>query len=134
MLGILWYNVFATNDGIAKLRGQPFDNRSRVYAGSANDALLNETVQRFTADRLALNLIASHYQTSGALQVPLVTLHTTLDPIVPYWHETLYAAKVAASGSTALYTGIPINRYGHCSFTVPEVLGAFQTLVTQVTH
>jgi len=108
VLGILWYNVFATNDAIAKLRGQPFDNSSYIYTGSANDTWLNQTVQRFEADRLALNLIASHYQTSGALQVPLVTLHTTGDPIVPYWHESLYSAKVLASGSGPLHTNIPI--------------------------
>jgi pimeloyl-ACP methyl ester carboxylesterase len=133
VLGILWYNVFATNNGIAVLRGQPFDNSTRVYLGSADDVLLNSAVQRFDADRLALNKIASHYQTSGALQVPLVTLHTTGDPIVPYWHESLYGAKVAASGSSPLYDHIPILRYGHCSFTVPEVLVAFQTLVLKTT-
>ena len=133
VLGILWYNVFATNNGMAVLRGQPFDNSTRVYLGSANDGLLNSTVQRFDADRLALNKIASHYQTSGALQIPLVTLHTTGDPIVPYWHESLYGAKVAASGSAPLYDHIPIVRYGHCSFTIPEVLVAFQMLVLQVT-
>jgi len=133
VLGILWYNVFATNDVIAKLRGQPFDNNPRMYLGSANDALLNSTVQRFDADRLALNKIASHYQTSGALEVPLVTLHTTGDPIVPYWHELLYSAKVLASGSSLMHSNIPISRYGHCSFTVSEVLVAFQMLVLKVT-
>jgi pimeloyl-ACP methyl ester carboxylesterase len=122
VLGVLWYNIFATNDGIAKLRGQPFDNTFRSYSGLA--------VQRFEADRLALNKLASHYRTSGALQVPLVTLHTTGDPIVPYWHEWLYSAKV---GPNPLHTNMPIPRYGHCSFTVAEVLGAFQTLVMQVT-
>ncbi len=30
---ILWYNVFATNDAIAKLGGQPFDNTRRWYFG-----------------------------------------------------------------------------------------------------
>jgi len=133
VLGILWYNVFATNDAIAKLRGQPFDNNPCSYTGSANDALLNATVQRFDADRLALNLIASHYQTSGALQVPLVTIHTTGDPIVPYWHESLYSAKVLANGVGPLHTNIPVSRYGHCNFTVGEVLGAFQMVVQQVT-
>ncbi len=129
VLGILWYNVFATNDGIAKLGGQPYDNIGRVYDG----AELNDAVERFTADRFALNRINSHYQTSGMLQVPLVTIHTTGDPIVPYWQETLYEAKVAASGASLLHTNIPIPRYGHCSFTVPEVVGAFQTLVLKVT-
>jgi hypothetical protein len=45
IVGVLWYNVFATNDGIAELGGQPFDKR-RVYSGSADDALLNSMVER----------------------------------------------------------------------------------------
>ena len=52
---------------------------------------------------------------------------------MPYWHESLYGTKVAASGSAPLYDHIPIVRYGHCSFTIPEVLVAFQTLVLKVT-
>ena len=31
VLGILWYNVFATNDAVATLGGQPFDNHNRIY-------------------------------------------------------------------------------------------------------
>ena len=36
-----WYNVFATNDGIEKLGGQPFDNGWRWYTGSSDDLRLN---------------------------------------------------------------------------------------------
>ena len=32
--GLLWYSVYGTNDGIARLGGQPFDNFTRVYSGS----------------------------------------------------------------------------------------------------
>lgn len=41
ILGLLRYNVFATNDAIDKLGGAPFDNRWRWYSGSSNDRLLN---------------------------------------------------------------------------------------------
>jgi hypothetical protein len=41
-------------------------------------------------------------KTSGQLSVPLVTLHTTGDPIVPFLHEALYADKVAAAGAPGL--------------------------------
>lgn len=33
VLGLLWYDVFATNHGIVKLGGQPFDNQRRLYLG-----------------------------------------------------------------------------------------------------
>ncbi len=51
--GILWYNVFATNDATAKLGGNPYGNQHRVYHGSSNDRLLNQNVERFTADPTA---------------------------------------------------------------------------------
>lgn len=130
--GLLWYNVFATNDGIDKLGGQPFDNMHRFYCGSDNDFWLNLEVQRFPADPAALDEIEAHYQTSGQLASPLVTLHTTGDSFVPYWHEPLYGRKVRASGSGLLHSNIPILRYGHCNFKASEVLVAFALLVFKV--
>ena len=50
-LGILSYNVFATNEGQQELGGQPFDNNSSGTSGSDNDWTLNRPngVQRFKA-------------------------------------------------------------------------------------
>jgi pimeloyl-ACP methyl ester carboxylesterase len=132
--GLLWYNVFATNDGIAKLGGQPFDNMHRVYRGSDDDLRLNLEVQRFRADPTALAEIETHYQTLGGLASPLVTLHTTGDAFVPYWHELLYRTKVRRSGSRSLHSNIPVFRYGHCNFKISEVLVAFALLVFKVTR
>ncbi len=132
--GLLWYNVFATNDGIAKLGGQPFDNTNRFYRGSDNDLKLNLEVQRFRADSSALAEIERHYQTSGDLVSPLITLHTTGDPFVPYWHELLYRMKVRTGSSTSLHSNIPAFRYGHCNFRISEVLVAFALLVFKVTQ
>ena len=82
-VGILWYDVFGIVDARARLGGQPFDNSTRGYTGSSNDAALNAGVQRHTADPAALAALA-RFQTSGNLQVPLTTVHTTGDPIVPF--------------------------------------------------
>jgi len=131
--GLLWYNVFATNDGVAKLGGLPFDNARRIYTGSRDDLRLNRQVERFEADPAALDEIEAHYQTSGELVSPLVTLHTTGDPIIPYWQVNLYKAKVAASGSQSLFAHIPVRRYGHCEFKTSEVLVGFALLVRKVT-
>jgi hypothetical protein len=61
-----------------------------------------------------------------------VTLHTTLDPVVPYWHETIYRGKVMVNDNLARHDNIPVSRYGHCSFTAGDVLGAFVLLVDRV--
>ena len=129
VLGLAWYNVFATNDAREKLGGQPFDNRRRIYLGSDNDLLLNLMVRRFGAEEAAVAAMESGYRTTGRLQVPLVTLHTRGDPIIPYWHERLYAMKVRDTGSAALHLNLPVDRYGHCNFRAPEALAAFVLMV-----
>ena len=128
-LGILWYNVFATNDAIDKLGGRPYDNFDRVYTGSLNDALLNAEVKRFKAQSSALAEIANNYETSGNLMRPLVTIHTTGDPIVPIWHQTLYSGKVPDVFPSFPYIPNTINRYGHCAFTLAEIQNGFGQLV-----
>ena len=133
VLGLLWYNVFSTNDGIDKLGGQPFGNKRRIYIGSNNDLWLNRQVDRFMAERAALDEIEAHYQTSGELISSLVTLHTTNDPIVPYWHIFGYRKKIQESGSGQKFGNIPIFRYGHCEFKTYEVMAAFALLVIKVT-
>ena len=129
----LSYNVLATNDAVEKLGGQPFDNHHRVYAGSDDDGQLNQLVRRFTAAPAALNEIDAIYQTTGLLTVPLVTLHTTLDQQVPYWHAQLYRGKVIRSDSLAFHQArVGENLYGHCNFSSNDALGAFGQLVTMV--
>jgi len=130
-LGILWYNVFATEDGQELLNGNPYDNMTRVYRGSADDVALNAGVDRYAADPSALASIPA-YNTTGKVTRPLITLHTTGDEIVPYWHQLLYRRKLLANGVTSV-TQIPIKRYGHCNFTTTEVLTAFGLMVLQST-
>jgi hypothetical protein len=129
----LWYWVFATNDAHDKLGGQPFDNIGKRYRGSKNDTALNAAVVRVAADQAAVDAIGAGYQTTGQIEVPLVTLHTLLDQQVPYAHEPLYRMKVKDAGLTALHTNIPVFRYGHCNFKPLDVLLAFGILVNKAT-
>ena len=129
---VLWYSMYATNDAVAKLGGQPLDNMGKVYAGSLDDVALNAGVARFTADPAALAAIEAGYQTTGRPLIPLVTSHTTLDEQVPYWHETLYRAKVVANNRTPRHDLIPVDRYGHCNFTHAEIVQALQLLQARI--
>jgi hypothetical protein len=126
--GALWYNIFATNDAHATLGGNPYDNIGRVYRGSFNDTRLNASVARFAADPAALGQLQK-YETSGLLKEPLVTLHTLADPIVPFAQELLYAAKVAARGSSSELAQIPVLSYGHCNVSATDAEGALLLLL-----
>jgi pimeloyl-ACP methyl ester carboxylesterase len=126
---LLWYNVFGTNDAAIVLGGQPFDNMDRVYSGSEDDTALNAGIARFSADQAALDEIEANYQTTGHFTIPVVTLHTTQDEIVPYWHVPLYEDKILYP---SIYAHFPVERYGHCNFTNVETLTAFGALVELV--
>jgi fermentation-respiration switch protein FrsA (DUF1100 family) len=129
ILDVLWYNVFATNDATAKLGGNPYGNRFRWYFGSSNDLKLNLSVARYTESPVAAFALRP-YETTGLLRMPLVTLHTTRDDIVPFWQELLYYAKLDPFGRTQ-FTPLPVSRYGHCTFTANELLAAFQVTITR---
>jgi len=130
--GVLWYNVYGTNDAYVKMGGNPYDNADHTYVGSADDAVPNQAVMRYRADRNALASIEAHYQTTGRLKTPLVTLHNTLDPVVPYEHALLYGDKVTDAGASGLYTHIPVESYGHCNFNTVEIMGALNGLLDLV--
>ncbi|HET6777942.1 MAG TPA: prolyl oligopeptidase family serine peptidase [Gemmatimonadales bacterium] len=130
-VSILWYNVVGTANAHQRLGGQPFDNTGRVYTGSSDDTALNAGVARFSADPTALAAV-NEFETAGNLQVPVVTLHTTGDPIVPYEQQALYAEKVSGAGAGSRLTQIEVERYGHCSFEAAEVLGAFSDLIGRI--
>jgi pimeloyl-ACP methyl ester carboxylesterase len=123
VLHALWYNVFGTNDAIAKLGGNPFENRGKWYLGSRNDLRLNLQVRRYTPSPAAREAVRQ-YETTGNLSIPLVTLHTTADEVIPIWHELLLLRKVGLF-SRGRFVPLPVFRYGHCNFTPAEVVAAF---------
>ncbi len=123
VIGLLFYNVLGTGDAQASLGGNPFDNRFHWYFGSSNDLRLNLRVQRFAASAAAVRNLRA-YETDGKLTIPLVTLHTTRDEIMPIWHELLYGLK-ARPRERGVFLPLPVDRFGHCNFTAAEVLTAF---------
>lgn len=125
VVDVLWYAIFSSNDATIKLGGQPFDNIRTIYRGSDNDRQLNANVVRVAADPAAIAEMETNYNTTGVINGVLITLHTSGDQIIPYWHERLYRSKINSNGGDALHTHLPVNRYGHCNFTVGEIVGSF---------
>jgi len=124
---VLWYNTFTVNDGIERFGGQPFDNMDTVYSGSEDDTKLNDEVARFVADAAAL-AAQEQYQTTGALRRPLITIHTTRDPLMPYVQLERYQEKINQAGAGVYYQHIESNSYGHCQFSDSEILQSLNQL------
>jgi pimeloyl-ACP methyl ester carboxylesterase len=130
-----------SNDLVDRVNGKiPFDNQQTVYevnvADPATNAylsqLLNDGVDRFEADRKAINYYAHNYAPTGAISIPVVTLHTTRDPAIPFAHEAMFADTVGAAGNSGWLLQRPVERWGHCAFTTDETASAFATLVSWV--
>jgi pimeloyl-ACP methyl ester carboxylesterase len=128
-INILKFSILGTNDLLLTAGGKPYGNRFRRYRGSDNDKALNAGVERVASDFIGRKYVRRFYRTTGKLQRPLVTLHTTLDDAVPFRHELIYKIKVAFRGNSRNLVSIPVPRFGHCSFTPEEVFGAFFLLL-----
>jgi pimeloyl-ACP methyl ester carboxylesterase len=127
---VLRYSVVNLNDAVSTIGAFPFGNIHRVYSGSFNDELLNQIVTRVPPERAALLEMRLQYNTSGALLIPLVTLHTSRDQQVPFKHEKMYLKRVSQAGARAQHELFAYDRYGHCAFTSDEALGAFFEMLT----
>jgi hypothetical protein len=118
------YGVLNLNDAAATLGGFPYSNRDRQFSKPGKNDI-DAQIPRIDADPAALAEIDAHYQATGRLQMPLVSLHTTLDPQVPYAQSVLYLKKTKQSGAYPMrHIPLRIPRYGHCSFTSDEALFA----------
>jgi dienelactone hydrolase len=72
--------------------------------------------------------MARNISFSGRLTKPMLTIHTTGDPLVPVQVEHAYADAVRAAGRSALLRQAYVHRAGHCNFTTGEMLAALSTL------
>lgn len=121
-------------DAIQRAHGHfPFDNSETVYGGPLPEpvlAMVNAYVGRFEGDEDAHNALAQYYEPTGVLRRPVLTLHNALDPNAPWLHEERYAQKAVAAGSSDLLVQRRASApYGHCAFTVAEMVEAFTDLV-----
>lgn len=128
-LNVLGFNLRYTPDLLQRTHGHiPFDNQDVIYA----DAALDAGIQRWSGDPDALQYVAQHYTPTGALRVPVQTLHSDRDPVVPAWHEVLYAQRALDQGAADLLEQTIVAAHGHCAFTTEQVLTAFDRLVERL--
>ncbi len=122
-----------TNDLLSHTQGHiPYDNTDVVYSGSANDTALNAGVERFVSAPDAVQYLETYYDPNGQLQLPFLTLHTLGDPVVPFFHEGLYAKTVAQAGASDHLMQRSVTRYGHCNFKLAEIMNSFDALAAWV--
>lgn len=81
-----------------------------------------------TADPSAVRRLFATSVPFGRLQMPMVTVHTTTDQLVPVQQEDAYRNAVRRSGRSQLLRQAYVARQGHCSFTPAELVAAVRAL------
>jgi pimeloyl-ACP methyl ester carboxylesterase len=125
--------VIELRDLLQRTGGQSFfDNEHTVYRGPLPAPLLrdlNAHVARYEMSGATEEFLRRDYEPSGRLEFPLLALHTTRDPTVPIFNETVYERRVRAAGRSGYLTQRTEDRYGHVGFPPHEIMAAFFDLV-----
>jgi pimeloyl-ACP methyl ester carboxylesterase len=83
---------------------------------------------RITADPGAVRYVIRNLTFTGRPATPLLTIHTTGDPLVPVQVERAYADAVHRAGRDRLLRQAFVHRAGHCTFTTGEMLAALEAV------
>ena len=115
------------------LSAQLIDNATRTYQLPASLGVtapdFNSRVIRITADSDRLASFNDGNEITGALKMPLLTLHTTGDWQVPVDQEQILRRQVDAAGSDNLLVQRLVQAAPHCGFTQGEWERSFADLV-----
>jgi hypothetical protein len=135
LIEVLGFDVRYVNDLLARTKlASPYDNTFIWYTGSLNNKALNAGVERVRGTEEGFDYLYRYYQTTGEVRIPTVSLHTTRDPLVPFWHEAVYKDLATHHHRQGLLVQQSVNRFGHCEFEASEVVHAFTGLVGWVDY
>ncbi|MES2337668.1 MAG: hypothetical protein V4537_06195 [Pseudomonadota bacterium] len=139
----LYSAALGMDDIVATMGGIPIGNRGRIFAPpemtDAEAADFNRRMQRYDANPRALAYARSWHQSTGRFRVPLVTVHQTLDSLVPFSQSEALGRLVAKAGNgvrIAQYAVPPtrfplpggLDGYSHCGFTPAQNIAAFEAM------
>ena len=132
----LKYDFIGIDDFLGRTHGHSmYDNAATAYAAAAPgllpDALVaavNAGVGRFTSTPDADAYLEKYFQPTGRLAIPTITLHTTRDPLVPFFHEARFGGSVTAAGSAGRLLQRTVPGFGHCAFTTEQMVDGLESL------
>jgi hypothetical protein len=105
---------------------------ARAGLSLAGDLATLAAAPRIGADPAAVNYMIRNISFDGRLTRPMLTIHTTGDPLVPVQVQHAYDDAVDGAHRSALLRQAYVHRGGHCTFTTGEMLAALRTLERRV--
>ncbi len=130
-------NIYGLADYLRTAGGNGYSNIGTVYTGSPDDRALNAGVERVAATPAAIAYLRANYTPTGRFSARVLAIHNTIDPLVPYRQEALFAARVAARGNGANLVRQevdpkPVNPLlggpAHCYFSPAQLTYAWDEL------
>jgi pimeloyl-ACP methyl ester carboxylesterase len=125
-----WYEI--NRELQVRTGGNPFDNRNTIYDGFDDDVAVNRGVKRYTADAKAREYLRQHYAPTGRISDPVLTIHTTYDPLIPGRYISEYNSIANVAGTQDLFVAKFVVAKGHCTFTPAQTGAAFDELLKWV--
>jgi dienelactone hydrolase len=118
--------------------GNVTDNRFTFYRSTDRlfptvaEWRLNAEVLRVRRTAVADPGLAGIPRVDGNPRIPVLSLHDIGDLFVPFSMEQVYAQRAAAHGRSRLFVSRAIRGTGHCDFTQPELIEAFDDLTAWI--
>ncbi len=69
---------------------------------------------------------------SGKLSIPLLTMHTTGDGLVPDSTESVLKQLVSSQGDQSMLRQLTVSRAGHCTFSASETIVALKAMLYRI--
>jgi len=107
----------------------PFSNVGVTYKGSSDDAVLNRDVVRFTADPAAVTALKADGEPTGAIAVPVISIHSINDPQVVVEVQSHYRDAVQAAGNGERLVQAFTDERAHTSQSAPELAAGIDSLM-----
>ena len=107
----------------------PFSNTNVRYWGSSDDAALNRGIARFEADPAARNALIADGQATGAISVPVVSIHSMNDPQAAVEAQWEYRDRVRSAGKGNLLVQAYTDERVHVGQSPPEFAASFEALI-----
>jgi hypothetical protein len=107
----------------------PFSNANVRYWGSSDDAALNRGVTRFEADAAARAALIADGQPTGAITIPVVSIHSMNDPQAAVEAQYEYREAVKSKGNGNLLLQAYTDEGAHTAQSTPELAASLDALM-----
>jgi hypothetical protein len=106
-----------------------YSNVGVTYKGSSDDTALNRDVARFSADPAAIAALKADGEPTGAISIPVISIHSINDPQVAVEVQTVYRGAVNAAGNGERLVQAYTDERAHTQQSGPELAASIDALM-----